>query len=325
MKKKLLLSLSALFISLLILLIGMELIARLLIKNEYTFDEINIVYRYDEELGWFPIENTSKEFTGTRLIHVKSNTDGFRDAEHGTKKKKRIAFLGDSFVWGYDVEYGERFTEYLQQRMPDWEIINMGVSGYSTDQELILIKKWFDHYEPDIVFLVFCDNDWLGNRTNKMYNYYKSYFSFTGDKLIEHGAPIEKSTRYFITKYPILMRSRLVQYIIEITRPKTIYVKDPATALVEEINTFIESKGARFYIAFTNDNGMADHSELCKIRNIPYLLLTNEFRYQKNGYHWTPEGHEFVSNKIYKFLSRQDSLSGLFGTQRASLNSTNEK
>ena len=317
MKKKLLLITTTFLLSIVFLLVGMELIARMLVKNNYAFDEINIVYRYDKELGWFPIENTTKEYQGTRLIHVKSNKDGFRDVEHGSKKKKRIAFLGDSFVWGYDVEYGERFTEYLQERMPDWEIINMGVSGYSTDQELILIKKWFDHFQPDIVFLVFCDNDLLGNRTNKMYNYYKSYFSFTGDKLVEHGAPTEKSIRYFINEYPILMRSRLVQYIVEMTRPKPVFVKDPVIPLIQEIKTFVESKGARFYLAFTDDDGKAENRELCKLNNIPYVMLTNKFRYSKNGYHWTPEGHEFVSNKIYEFLSRQDTLSNLFQTHRA--------
>jgi len=134
-----------------ILFAGAEIIARILIPEDYVLDEMNLTYRYDPELGWFPQENSEKKVKGSRYFFVKHNKDGFRDIEHGSKKKKRIAFLGDSFVWGYDVDYGERFTEYLQKRLPDWEIINMGVSGYSTDQELILIEKWFDHFKPDIV------------------------------------------------------------------------------------------------------------------------------------------------------------------------------
>ena len=303
MKKKLLLISTTVFISLIIVLVGMELIARMCGENDYVLDERNIVFRYDKELGWFPIANISKQFKGgSRVIHVKHNKDGFRDVEHGSKKKKRIAFLGDSYVWGFDVEYGERFTEYLQKRLPDWEMINMGVNGYSTDQEWILIQNWFDKYQPDIVFLVFCDNDWYGNTTNFMHRYYKPYFTITDGKLDRQGTPVGKSVRYIISKYPLLMKSRLAQYIVKYTRPKRIHSNDPSLELILKIRSFVESKGAKFFLAFTDDKGTAERCSVCKSKNIPYLLLTNDLRYEKKGNHWTPEGHEFVSNKIYELL-----------------------
>ena len=204
--KKIIFTLFTILISLIILIGGGEIIARILMKNYYILDEMNLTYRYDEEIGWFPIENSSKQYTGTRLIHVQHNQSGFRDIEHGPKKKKRMVFLGDSFVWGYDVEYGERFTELLQERLPDWEIINMGISGYSTDQELLLIEKWFDNYKPDIVFVIVCDNDSLGNRSNKMHRYYKPYFTYVENKRIKHGIPVPKSLPYYTAKYPNLFK-----------------------------------------------------------------------------------------------------------------------
>jgi len=116
MKKKPLFIIIASFISLIILIVGAEIVARILIPEDYVLDEMNLTYRYDTELGWFPRENSEKTVKGSRIIHVKHNKNGFRDIDHGPKTKKRIAFLGDSFVWGYDVEYGERFTEYLQKK-----------------------------------------------------------------------------------------------------------------------------------------------------------------------------------------------------------------
>ena len=70
-------------------------------------DERNLTYRYDPELGWFPIANSKKGFTGSRTIHIEHNSRGFRDVEHVVGAKPRIIFLGDSFVWGYDVEQSE--------------------------------------------------------------------------------------------------------------------------------------------------------------------------------------------------------------------------
>ncbi|NOX85986.1 MAG: SGNH/GDSL hydrolase family protein [Chlorobi bacterium] len=306
MKNKLLFTVIAIVISLIILIIGAEIIARIFIPEDYVLDEMNLTYRYDKKLGWFPIENSEKTFTGSRLIHIKNNKIGFRDIDHGPKSKKRIAFIGDSFVWGYDVEYGERFTEYLQQRLTNWEIINMGVSGYSTDQELILLKNWFDYFKPDIVFLVVCDNDKPGNATNNFYSYYKPYFTFTGNKLVTHGIPVSKSIRYYEGKYPRLLKSRLIQALIQITRPKKIFVENPTEEIIKEMDNYVKSKGAKFFIALTDDSSTGKPCSFCD--DIPYVLLTTRERYKTNGQHWTPAGNKIVSNKIYEFLKQQHVL-----------------
>ena len=44
-------------------------------------------------------------------------------------------FVGDSFVWGYDVEASERFTELLRDEFPGIRIVNAGVNAYGTDQD----------------------------------------------------------------------------------------------------------------------------------------------------------------------------------------------
>ncbi len=93
-------------------------------------------YQHDSELGWFPIPNSSKRITGSRTITATHNSAGFREAERPKERKPVAAFLGDSFVWGYDVEAAERFTEKLQSKHPEWEIHNFGVSGYGLSSTL---------------------------------------------------------------------------------------------------------------------------------------------------------------------------------------------
>src|ERR1700726_1039960 len=41
----------------------------------------SLVYRYDPELGWFPIPNTVATFTGARQITIRNNSLGLRDIE----------------------------------------------------------------------------------------------------------------------------------------------------------------------------------------------------------------------------------------------------
>lgn len=161
-----------------------ELLFRYVFKNYLYrhFDERNVLYRYDSELGWFPLESSEGTFAASRTVTVNHNSDGFRDTEHGPKDRPRIAVLGDSFVWGFDVEQTERFKDLLDSALTDWDVMNMGVSGYSTDQEYLLIRRFFERYRPDIVLLVFCQiNDEADNTTNMIFEgYFKPYYTIEG-------------------------------------------------------------------------------------------------------------------------------------------------
>jgi hypothetical protein len=162
------------------------------------YDERNLEYRYDPTLGWMPVENKHGSYSDTRRISYQDNAEGFRDAPHLRKTKPRVAFLGDSFVWGYDVERDERFTDRLKALMPGWEILNLGVSGYGADQEYLLLRRFFDRYAPDIVVLiVFPTNDREDNSTNLRYEgYYKPYFVVKGGRLLAQGIPVPRSPNY---------------------------------------------------------------------------------------------------------------------------------
>ena len=247
------------------------------------------------------------QFKGSRLINVRHNQDGFRDIDHGVKNKGRIAFVGDSFVWGYDVEQEERFTEKLQAILPDWEILNMGVSGYGTAQEFLLIQEWFDHYKPDILFLVYCSNDPTDNLTNsKESGYYKPYFEIVNDKLVLGGIPVSKSLKHYLAEYPVFFKSRLIELIftryLDRVAPEAVNLDDPTVRIIVEMKNYIESRGAKFYLAFTGKPYPGYNCSFCESKDIQFLALENEYIYNSQGNHWTPEGHDFVCSKIHSFL-----------------------
>src|SRR5262245_14178823 len=98
---KLALALCSLLFALFLLELGLRLIYG---DNQARLADERLSYQHDPQLGWFPIPNSTKRITGSRTITVTHNSTGFREAERPKDRKPVAVFLGDSFVWGYDVE-----------------------------------------------------------------------------------------------------------------------------------------------------------------------------------------------------------------------------
>jgi len=93
------------------------------------------------------------------------DASGFRIDPLAGKTGSRVAVLGDSFTFGLGVANGETFVSRLNAGSDDGRhYLNLGVPGYSTDQELLLLKKTGNALKPDIVLLVvYLANDLFDN------------------------------------------------------------------------------------------------------------------------------------------------------------------
>lgn len=316
MKKNIILILISLLVSLLVA----EVLVRIFAPVNFKRDERNILYRHDDLLGWFGqknIEDSFAKWSAPRKVNVKNNSLGFRDDEFkDDRSKKNIAFIGDSFVWGYDVEKNERFTEVLRTKTNKYDIYNLGVSGYGTDQEFLLLQKYFDKFNPDIVFLNICnDNDFTDNSQNVRYGgYFKPYFENENGQLNLKGVPVPVTNNYKLMdlykKHNILYRSHIVKNISMILEGKKsienemVIVEDPTISILQAMNRFVESKGAKLIITSTGRNDNLE--SFARSSNVFYIDLSTNLRYKKRGGHWTPKGHEFVAQEILNFLENQN-------------------
>ncbi|MFH1850290.1 MAG: SGNH/GDSL hydrolase family protein [archaeon] len=94
-----------------------------------------------------------------------TNSHGFRDIERTYEKgSRRIIVLGDSVVAGTGIfNLNDTIPGQLEAMLNagghNWEVLNFGVIGYSTYQELELLKQKGPDYDPDIVILFFSKND----------------------------------------------------------------------------------------------------------------------------------------------------------------------
>lgn len=268
-------------------------------------DERSLAYRHDPELGWFPLASSEREIQGTRLFHARHNARGFRDPEHGPKTRPRLVVLGDSFVWGFDVEAEERFTERLRERLPDVDVANLGVSGFGTDQTLLLFQQQASFYAPDVVLLIFAaENDREDNVTNRRYGpYYKPYFERGARGLELRGVPVPRGVPYLLEQHPWLGWSALARAAyqggLDLRHP-VVEVADPSEALVLALRDAARAQGARFLLGVQG----RDAALLAFARDgaIPAVELVTRERYPHFGGHWTPEGHAYVAERLLGLL-----------------------
>jgi len=145
-----------------------ELALRVSHYGEANRTPLQKLMEYDPLLGWRHKRNVSGDMVSDEYrVNVHYNAEGWRDpAEKFGKRPNvfRIVVLGDSFVDGYTIPVQDRFTEVLEANLgSQFDVINLGVAGYSTDQELLLLDQEGWKYEPDLVVLAFYYNDIWGN------------------------------------------------------------------------------------------------------------------------------------------------------------------
>jgi hypothetical protein len=140
-----------------------------------------------------------------RLGNFKADPDlGFTDDKepHGFYDKKdfsadysaqtRILMLGDSFTAGASAEPGHSFVDLLGQHYQDESVLffNTGMGGYGQNNELAVLKKYFDTIQPHIVMLGF----------------------YTGNDFLNNLTPVDRGTRlgdHMISNYDVVMLSNV--------------------------------------------------------------------------------------------------------------------
>jgi lysophospholipase L1-like esterase len=247
---------------------------------------------------------------------------------------ERILVLGDSFTWGYGVEESERFSQVLEKSL-NVEVINAGVSGYSTDQELLWYRSEGIKYDSDLVILELAGND-VGDNDHNLVStvYYKPRFVLEDGQLILKGYPVPETSLQGKVIYFLSQRSALAYFLIQryfdlLSLHSKLKVqtdhanladsgknaeKEPfklTIALLEEMRSIAESKKSKFLIVATDSWWNSTSSEtyndfIDTLRSKGFLVLDvesmqgfdPEVMLIPNDGHWNQAGHRFVAKKI---------------------------
>jgi hypothetical protein len=150
-----------------------EMVVRLLFKDQVS---LNPRYHTDYGYGRYKLRGIrpNSEFWHTSIDgswRFVTNSRGFRNETDFSYEKPgatlRILSLGDSQTQGYEVRqsatYSAVLERYLTARGKSAQVLNAGVSGFSTAEALAFLENEGYKYQPDVVVLGFFANDFKDN------------------------------------------------------------------------------------------------------------------------------------------------------------------
>jgi hypothetical protein len=103
----------------------------------------------------------------TRKGERPKNARGYRDLERAIPKPAgvhRVLSLGDSFAWGFGVEFDDAYPQRIERalnrrRREPWEVVNLALRGMNSVQEAAQLAGEGFAYQPDVVVLGYVLND----------------------------------------------------------------------------------------------------------------------------------------------------------------------
>ena len=136
-------------------------------KPEGSVSFRSIVIPHPSDLIMYELRpNLAVRFQG---VEVRTNSCGMRGPERSIAKERnlfRIALLGDSFAFGWGVNEEQSFAHLMEKNLnlftagrPKVEVLNFGVPGYSTFQQVALLEEKGLDFKPDVVLVYFIEND----------------------------------------------------------------------------------------------------------------------------------------------------------------------
>jgi hypothetical protein len=128
--------------------------------------------------------------------YVRINRYGLRDKEYSPTKPPgtfRIAVLGDSFAEAMQVPRENAFWSVMENNLGRCagfagrpvEVINFGISGHGTAQQLLTLRENVWKFDPDLVLLAFyTGNDIRNNSRALERSPYRPYFVLRDGRLV---------------------------------------------------------------------------------------------------------------------------------------------
>src|SRR3974390_3097248 len=139
------------------------------------------LYGPSRELGW-TLRPSAEGLVSTETSqYVKINSRGFHDVERAYEKPAttfRVAVLGNSWTEALQVPLEKTYCSVLERKLAERscfankrvEVLNFGVAGYSTAQELLTLREKVWKYNPDLVILALYAARDIANNVRELNN-----------------------------------------------------------------------------------------------------------------------------------------------------------
>lgn len=259
---------------------------------------------FDDTLGWRHATNVKRLFRNElgEEFDVVLDEFGHRGSGHAkqpTPGKYRILAVGDSFTEGVQVGESDVFTAQIERTDPRLEVINAGVGGYGTVQEYLYLRSEGIQFRPDLVLLIFFENDLSDN----VFTYYagfgpRPYASSTADGIrLMESLDSSDYTKYILPA-PFRMALNNHSYLYYFLNSRIYQPMFAAQIRQRQQAELRKLEPETLYrVAF----GLLDEFKtFLKRQQIPFLLVLVPSRED------VAEGYSGVSTKMYEYCRTHD-------------------
>lgn len=289
----------------------------------------NLLAVHDPQLGWklrpgLVVERDNDLFTSREEI----GTDGFRTvlpAADEPAAGRRIVCLGDSHTEAYTVNDDETWAALLAGILSadgPVELFNLGVGGFSTDQELLAYVHYGRRCQPDLVLLQFCSNDVLFNMRDRYWRGHKPCFRRHGSRLLLNNVPVPDQSDTGLASGPLLRHSSTLLFVESLLRQVAlghitagdvdqVEAWEVTRLLLRDLADMVRGDGAVLAVFNADQEKQDTDGRLRAILaqlGIPYLetmaAYTGDFENYWVAGHWNREGHQAIARALAPAAAR---------------------
>jgi len=278
------------------------------------------LFQSDLAAGWRPLANLTRvrKNANGEFWEIRTNEQGYRGpVSWRSSCERRLLILGDSYAFGDGLNLEDRFDTLMAARRPSWSIVNLGVMGYSTDQELIAGRPYFSRLESnDVIIVLTCANDFFGLLRRAFAGRSKPWFS--SEQGILKGHPPEatflsgiRDRVYLVGR---LMKLFRIQQGREISDSDVEAGMNLFRRLVEEELLPLTKRGVGIILAYHDMKGMPDAIQIepffdamrvsnrMVTVNLEPVLAPCDCFLKDN--HWNVQGSERVAEALLAQIDR---------------------
>jgi len=243
------------FVFAVVLAEGLARVLQLPFKPKWAPSE-NPLARFDPELGWsyVPGKSAAQQFGADhREIPMYFDDLGCRvpaSGYHADRSAPTALFVGDSFTFGHGVTYEESFLGRLANR-PDFpfQVVNLGVQAYGTDQSLLLLKRQFKKFNTKLVVFTFTTPQ-IGR--NEVYDRRLQFPDglFLGTKPM---FALNSNGSLYLARHPVELKDFAYSHLWAALKIIELRLGPPpgirlTRAMINDMKSFVESNGAKFVV-----------------------------------------------------------------------------